>query len=443
MNAQPLPFLRVQAIAVRQRIGTFYIASISAAKLLQVCFSERLHAIADADGGYHLEGTQRALMDERLQEIAKYINTPESAFPNSIILAANAIEGMADRQDSDTATEGIDDIRWRVVEEDNCLWLEIPTAKRLAAVIDGQHRLFAYSLADSSRQEDQLVCSVFFDLPTPVQAYLFATINSKQRPVSKSQTYDLFGYNIEDEPASRWDPDKLAVFLSRRLNTDERSKLKGRISIAAQNDIVLSKKEARNKQHWMVSMATIVQGITRLISSNPSADARWLQTHSKSSRADLPTSGRKPVFRSLYQETNDETLYQVLINFFLAVDELLWSKANDNSYIYRTIGIQALMDALREFVESGLNEHDLSTPFFTRTLKRASQVDFSDNFFEASGRGRTRVRNILLLASNIKNLNEFAVDEEGNEKADYQGYKRIMDALPPEVAGEQQSHATV
>jgi hypothetical protein len=41
----------------------------------------------------------------------------------------------------------------------------------------------------------QLICSIFFELPKPYQAQLFATINSTQKPVDKSLTYELFGYN--------------------------------------------------------------------------------------------------------------------------------------------------------------------------------------------------------------------------------------------------------
>jgi hypothetical protein len=44
-----------------------------------------------------------------------------------------------------------------------------------------------------------LVCSVYFDLPRPFQAQLFATINSTQKRVDRSLTYELFGYNIVEE----------------------------------------------------------------------------------------------------------------------------------------------------------------------------------------------------------------------------------------------------
>lgn len=92
--------------------------------------------------------------------------------------------------------------------------LTIPTNETLAAVIDGQHRLFAFAKADADKRLDiQLICAVFLDLPKPLQAQLFATINSTQKAVDRSLTFELFGYNVSDETEAYWTPDKLAVFL--------------------------------------------------------------------------------------------------------------------------------------------------------------------------------------------------------------------------------------
>jgi hypothetical protein len=57
-------------------------------------------------------------------------------------------------------------------------------------------------------------------------------LNSTQKRVDKSLTYELFGYNISEEKEEYWTPDKLAVFLTRKLNTEENSPLSGRILIA-------------------------------------------------------------------------------------------------------------------------------------------------------------------------------------------------------------------
>ncbi len=132
--------------------------------------------------------------------------------------------------------------------------MTIPTGESLAAIIDGQHRLFSFAHCASDRMGMSLLCSIYFDLPKPFQANLFATINSTQKRVDRSLTFELFGYNILDEPESMWGPDKLAVFLARKLNTDPSSPIRGRIIIAARVDT-----EDSNDQpvdDWKVSMAT-------------------------------------------------------------------------------------------------------------------------------------------------------------------------------------------
>ena len=49
-------------------------------------------------------------------------------------------------------------------------FLTTPKSEKLAAVIDGQHRLFAFARADPARVDDRLLCSVFIDLPKSMQA---------------------------------------------------------------------------------------------------------------------------------------------------------------------------------------------------------------------------------------------------------------------------------
>ena len=262
-------------IEVSQPIGNFYITSIPARVLLDTCYSDRLRAKKNADGSYDLVGNQRAQNPIRLKQIADYINSTEMAFPNSIILSANF------RPETEEL-ERDESVRWKVEFEDsNNLEnrvgrIIIPSEAKLVSIIDGQHRLFAFNKAQPEKLDTSLICSIFLDLPKPFQAYLFATINSTQRPVNRSQTYELFGYNIEDEPADSWGPEKLAVFIARKLNADPDSKLIKRIIIAAENDIVLSRTQAKSSGFWMISMATVVDGIAGLISTNTVRDATRL-----------------------------------------------------------------------------------------------------------------------------------------------------------------------
>src|ERR1700727_2934824 len=216
----------VTALKVVQPLGVFYVAVLPAGLLLDTSFSDQLRATRPSGLGYELQGTQRGIILERLRTIGAFIDRFDSAFPNSLILAANFKE-------EDGTIEHDDAVRWSITEEDGHEYrLHIPTSRKIAAIIDGQHRLFGFKYSAPAPLEMQLICSVFLDLPKPFQAQLFATINSTQKPVDKSLTYELFGYNIAEESESYWSPDKLAVFLARKLNMESDSPLNNRIIVA-------------------------------------------------------------------------------------------------------------------------------------------------------------------------------------------------------------------
>lgn len=386
-------YARFPAIRVDQPLGEFYAVAIPAEILLDVCYTDKLTAIR-SDDAYQLRGSQRQLRDSRLRDIGRYISTDEAAFPNSIILAANysGEDGLAVQDES---------VKWQIRSRggnEDCLELVIPTNQRLAPVIDGQHRLFGFTEAKPDRLKMPVLCSVFLDLPRPYQAYLFATINSTQKPVDRSQTYELFGYNIDEEPADRWSPEKLAVFLSRKLNTEKSSPLYQRILVAAENDFAISRVEARSKNRWMVSTATVVDGITRLISSSPKQDADALRTGKQQTRAMIsslrPRDGSP--LRSLYLETRDKVLLGAVTNFFDAVINVCGPDMPVTSYLTKTVGVQALFDTLRELAPSAMDERDFSEKWFRNKLKPLGTVDFTNQVFQqASGQGRTLIRRVI------------------------------------------------
>jgi DNA phosphorothioation-associated DGQHR protein 1 len=217
-------FLEVPALKVKQPMGDFYVITISARELLDISFSEPMKYI---DNSGHVQGSQRPKDTKRLKEIAKYIETVEMAFPNSIILAANYTPNGGISKDGGE--------RWKITNENNLHKILIPKRMPLAAVIDGQHRLnaFQYVTKEERFTDLQLVCSVYFDLPNSYQAFLFATINSNQKKVDRSLALEQFGYNVDDESEKAWTPEKFAVFLSRKLNIDkERSPLYQHIKVA-------------------------------------------------------------------------------------------------------------------------------------------------------------------------------------------------------------------
>ncbi len=207
-------------------MGEFYAVALPARLFRQVVYLDptRIASVDRQSFLYKLLGNQREASGPRAKKIAEYINTVESAFPNSVILSANYNDNGALQENPES--------RWRIESATCGDYLVIPSDARMASVIDGQHRLLGFDHCREERRDMELLCSVYMDLPQAYQAYLFATINMNQRKVDKSLAYEQFGYNLDDEKPEAWVPDKLAVFFTRRLNVNPASPLHGHIKIA-------------------------------------------------------------------------------------------------------------------------------------------------------------------------------------------------------------------
>lgn len=386
---------KTPALPVQQPFGTYWVTVLPADLLLQVAFSD-LARVQDADSsGYRLAGTQRKQHRDRSKEIGEFIDTTEAVFPTSIVLAANY------RQDG-VLDEG--STRW-TIEDDGSPHLVIPSPAQLASVVDGQHRLWAFKHSiNTARRSMPLVCSVFLDLPNPYQAYLFATVNFNQKKVDRSLAYELFGFDTEDDPPKAWTPEKTAVFLTRRLNMEDQSPLRGRIVVAAQDNKDLTK--GNQLVDWSVSTATVVDGLLRLFSRKPKRDrsAMFKKPRTKRARSDLPDDGTPA--RELYRRTNDKAIYALASNFLSAANATFWQSPKKHSSLIRTVGIQALFDIMSLRAEAAIKAKNLGTRHFTDPMRQAATIDFTDDFFQASGKGRTRIKNVLALAMNLTTLED-------------------------------------
>ena len=427
--------LRMSALRVEQPIGAFFAVVLTARLLLELCYTKAVSAELDTtSGSYVVQGAQRLPDPRRLGAIADYIDQVDATFPNSIILAANfrkdelRVEGDVDTDVEDESNESEMQReyakRWAVeatpvvnaegIQTGETYELVIPTSDKLAMVIDGQHRLFAFASAEPERLDLQLLCSVFIDLPPPMQATIFATINSNQKPVDKSLTYELFGYNISDEREDAWSPEKLAVFLARRLATDQQSMMKGRIAVAPRNDFASA--QSIPKSEMKISFATIVGGIVRLISSNPKADANALKRSFFSKRSSLPPAKKNgPPLREAYLTGDDALLYLATRNFVNAAWKLFWDEAKPNSFIRKTVGVQALFDIYREIAGPMYNDGDgdMTQEAFEARLKPAAKIDFAHvRFQNASGSNRTAIRRIIRVNLGLLPATELPAGDE-------------------------------
>lgn len=387
------------ALKVTQPIGEFYITKISASDLLRISTSQ----IARYNEKGELIGNQRKLDKRRLASIANFIKTREMCFPTSIIVAVNIDnEGkMLDCEDKN---------RWTVSKTENDVYnITIPNDNvKTCVIIDGQHRLNAFESLEEQK-DIELVCSLFFDLPNPYQAFLFATINGNQKPVSKSLSLDLYGYNLEHEAKDKWNPEKLAVSLTRKLNFNDDSPLVNCVKLAPNTDAL-----PQNTGCVIVSTSSVASGILKLISKNPQKDRdlmaiRKNKIFADCSRRSLEDDGT--VLRKLFLECKDDEIYSTLTNYFFSVKNILWEHQGDGSILKKTIGILVLFDILKLLLENNRDDYE-------KELRLIATFDYTDKIFSLSGGGRSSLYRVLRFAMSLDNI---TADDLRHDEKEYLG----------------------
>lgn len=143
----------------------------------------------DADKGY-----QRHLKESRLRQVARYLDDNKGVFPNNIIL---------DFYSKD------------VVYDPKKRTITFPANKKVAWIIDGQHRLYAFEF---SKAQHPLLVVAFLRLNLEQEVNIFVTINTEQKRLPSSLTLDLLGIIGTDEDINARCRDLVA-----KLNEEEDS----------------------------------------------------------------------------------------------------------------------------------------------------------------------------------------------------------------------------
>jgi DNA phosphorothioation-associated DGQHR protein 1 len=405
--------IKVPAIKVEQPLGEFYVATLTARELLQTCYTIKAEILADDDDdevqktGYlgaivsKLVGNQRVRTTKRLNEIKRYTETVDASFPNSIILGANYDEsGILITDDKE---------RWSVEDlGGGFFYLIIPTEKKLASIIDGQHRVFGFQ--DSEAKDMSLLCSVFIDLPLPYHARIFTNININQKRVDKNLAYNLFQFDMEQGEPSTWTPETLAVYFTRVLAEDSSSPLKGMVKLGLANTTSDSS----------ISMASIIDGILSLITSNPKNDRELMHTVSIKdgrSRVIVKDVTTKAPLRALFIGNKDKTIFDIVNNYFKALNSILWK----HKVFKKTLGVHACFDFLKFVCSNYDNTTSYDEDFFAALLTPSESIDFADDFFGIQTKLRSRIKNTLFLKSGLKDINELNLNP-----AEIQQYEDIL-----------------
>jgi len=192
LPGKEIPGLSIRIPAIKGKMGgnNCYTFSISPEFLLKIAYvSHRSKGKASDINTY-----QRMLTKSRLNKIKQYI-TDDGIFPTNIILNLDKSRLTFQRIRQDNELD----------EETNAGilgWLDIKAAYKSAWVIDGQHRLYAYS-GHPKAHKGKLSVMAFEGLKPSKQAELFIDINAKQKSVKQSLLQELFA-------ELHWDSDRLS-----------------------------------------------------------------------------------------------------------------------------------------------------------------------------------------------------------------------------------------
>ncbi|NRH26581.1 DGQHR domain-containing protein [Pseudomonas sp. MS19] len=146
---------------VTQGRHKFYTCTIPSDVLAKCCFV----STRDEDP---VSGFQRVLDKGRAQEIAKYIDEGLGTIPSAIIMSA--------QQEADLKIIG----KGKTVEFND--------SPRAFLILDGQHRVYGFSIAESSLR---IPVVIYNDLSRRDESRLFIDINSKQRGVPNELLLDI------------------------------------------------------------------------------------------------------------------------------------------------------------------------------------------------------------------------------------------------------------
>lgn len=181
LPGKDVPGLSIRLPAVRTKMGgaNCYTFSISPEYLLKIAFvSHRSKGKASDVTTY-----QRMMAKSRLAKIRQYI-TNDGIFPTNIVVNLESKRLRFERVRQEPSI-GVD------LDAGTLGWLEIKPAYKSAWVIDGQHRLFAYS-GHPRAAASKLCVTAFEGLLPSKQAELFIDINAKQKSVKQSLLQELY-----------------------------------------------------------------------------------------------------------------------------------------------------------------------------------------------------------------------------------------------------------
>ena len=311
-------------IKVKQPIGEFFIASIDCKTLQEITFFDVRRIEKEREIETYL-GIQRPLIPKRVKEIQGYVETIDSCFPTSVILAVDGVCAEFNGRNREmTLKENLDKNR-----KNNISFQEI------ARVLDGQHRI--EGLKEFTGKNFEVNVSIFVDIDIDIaeQAYIFSTVNLAQTKVNRSLAYDLFGL------AKARSPQKVCHNISVALDQEEGSPFFHRIKRLGV--------ATEGRFGETLTQATFVQALMNYISQDEMRDRDLYKKNKTPKKADAKNI-EKLIFRNMMIEKRDYEITDIIWNYFDAVKERwekAWEAGGRGIMLNKTNGFKGLMRFLR------------------------------------------------------------------------------------------------
>ncbi len=242
LPGKSIPGLEIRVPAVKTKMGghNCYTFPISPEYLLKIAYvSHRSKGKASDINTY-----QRMISKPRLRTIREYI-TEQGIFPTNIVvnLEKKCVDFQRIKQENSTDESDASGVSG---------WLKLRPAYKSAWIIDGQHRLFAYSGHPRARTS-HLAVLAFEGIPASAQARLFVDINAKQKSVKPSLLQELFAELHWDASSPSIRVQAIISKAVQMLDAERDSPLFGRVQTA----------DAIKDTHRCVSLASLFKAIEK------------------------------------------------------------------------------------------------------------------------------------------------------------------------------------
>jgi DGQHR domain-containing protein len=385
-------------IEVKQRIGTYYIASISARELVQMSFAD-VRRIEERDIEKYL-GIQRPLDTKRVNEIKRFLTSRDASFPTGVVLSVDQKCTLFD-------TDG--KLILRPYEKQFEDEESIPLNK-IAKILDGQHRIAAF-VTDKGLFDEQVWhvvdqdfhfnVNIFIGLDIDEQAKIFATVNLAQTKVNRSLVYDLEGLSKTRSPFRTCH--QIAVALD---NADNKSPLFERIKR-------LGVKTKGREASEPLTQAGFVEALVKLISPDPFTDRiTYLNGKKLQVIRDIETLKKYP-FRNLFIKEMDTDIALIVYNYFKAIKNtwtLAWQGTNvEGNILPRSNAFKAFVRFLKKVYIEIVGDDFTKVPsveefqlYFTNL--NVSDEDFTSGNFKPGSAGESDFYKLLIGELTIKDL---------------------------------------